>query len=240
VTRKNRKMRREEAANNPQPQAGSAPTSGTRPGAVLAVMAILFVVIVGGGLLVFWLTRGGGGPNPQVVIETSEGTIKVELFQRDSPITVKNFLQYVDTKHYDGTIFHRVKPGFMIQGGGFTPDMLPKGDPGRKGIRNEASNGLKNERGTLAMARTDKPDSATDQFFINLTYNKGLDRANDEAGVGYAVFGKVTEGMDVVDKIARVNTETRVDPRQPLMKHNDVPVTAVIIKSIRRLEKKQG
>ncbi len=235
MTRKNRKMRREEAAKNPQPQAGSASTSGTRPGAVLAVMGILFVVIVGGGLLVFWLTRGGGGPNPQVVIETSEGTIKVELFQRDAPITVKNFLQYVDTQHYDGTIFHRVKPGFMIQGGGFTPDMLRKGPPGRKGIRNEASNGLKNERGTLAMARTDDPDSATDEFFINLTYNDFLDRANAKDGVGYAVFGKVLDGMDVVDKIARVETHTWVDSKDPRSKHQDVPVKDVFIKSIRRV-----
>jgi cyclophilin family peptidyl-prolyl cis-trans isomerase len=220
---------------NPQPPGGNAPASGTRPGAVLALMGILVGVIVGGGLLVWWLTQGGprepsGGPRPQVVIETSEGTIKVELFEKDAPITVKNFLDYVDDNHYDGTIFHRVVSTggiAVIQGGGFTPDMRPKGEPGRKGIKNEASNGLSNERGTIAMARTPAPDSATDQFYINVKDNLGLDRAKAPDRVGYAVFGKVIAGMDVVDKIAKVKTGP-----------NDVPAETVLIKSIHRVEKK--
>jgi cyclophilin family peptidyl-prolyl cis-trans isomerase len=224
-------MRQQEAAKTPQTTAAdAAPTSGTRPGVVLALMGVLLVVVVGGGFLVYWLMGGGGGPNPQVVIETSEGTIRVELFESQAPITVKNFLQYVDEKHYDGTIFHRVIPDFMIQGGGFEPGLKEKGSK-FAAIKNEGGNGLKNERGTLAMARTPDPDSATDQFFINLKYNDFLDRAKAQDKMGYAVFGKVIEGMDVVDKIARVRTETRLGQK-------NVPEEDVTIKSIRRVEKK--
>jgi cyclophilin family peptidyl-prolyl cis-trans isomerase len=168
-------------------------------------------------------------PNPVALIETSEGNIKVELYQDKAPTTVKNFLRYVDEKHYDGTIFHRVIRDFMIQGGGFEPGMKPRGDT-HGGIDNESSNGLSNERGTIAMARTDVPNSATDQFFINTVDNaKGLDRAHARDRVGYAVFGKVIEGMDVVDKIRRVET-SRVG------RDSDVPVEDVVIKSIRRVE----
>jgi cyclophilin family peptidyl-prolyl cis-trans isomerase len=163
------------------------------------------------------------GPNPQVVMETSMGNVKIELFQDRAPITVKNFLDYMDDRFYDGTIFHRVIADFMIQGGGMKPDLSEKRT--RPSIRNESSNGLRNERGTLAMARTPDPDSASSQFFINVKYNAGLDRANAPDRVGYAVFGRVLDGMDVVDKIRAVKTGP-----------GDVPVEVVLIKSIRRVE----
>ncbi|MCC6418039.1 MAG: peptidyl-prolyl cis-trans isomerase [Gemmataceae bacterium] len=166
--------------------------------------------------------------NPVVVMETSEGTIKIELFEKKAPITVKNFLQYVDDKFYDGVIFHRVIPNFMIQGGGMLPGLREKQT--RPPIKNEAGNGLKNERGTIAMARTSDPDSASAQFFINLKYNDFLDRANAADNVGYAVFGRVTEGMDVVDKIAKVQTGNRGG-------HQNVPLQDVLIKSVQRLKK---
>jgi cyclophilin family peptidyl-prolyl cis-trans isomerase len=170
----------------------------------------------------------GQEKNPVVVIETSKGTIKVELDEKKAPITVKNFLQYVDDKHYDGLIFHRVMKGFMIQGGGFDPDMSQKAtkDP----IKNESTNGLSNARGTIAMARTNVPDSATSQFYINHVDNQKLDQANAGDGVGYCVFGKVIEGMDVVDKIADVETTTKKG-------HQNVPSEDVVIKSIRRADK---
>ncbi len=162
--------------------------------------------------------------NPVVVMETSKGTIKIELFQDKAPITVKNFLQYVEDKHYDGLIFHRVIPTFMIQGGGFQPGMKERKthDP----IKNESANGLSNERGTIAMARTNIPDSATSQFFINVKDNDNLDKAKARDGVGYCVFGKVIEGLDVVDKIKDVKTGS-VGP------HDDVPTEDVLIKSVR-------
>ena len=167
--------------------------------------------------------------NPVVEIDTSMGKIKVELFADKSPITVKNFLKYVDDKHYDGTIFHRVISNFMIQGGGMVPGLKEKktGEP----IKNESSNGLSNKRGTLAMARTNDPDSATAQFFINVKNNDFLDKANARDGVGYAVFGRVIEGMDVVDKIRQVETGNRGP-------HENVPVQDVVIKSIRRSDSK--
>lgn len=192
---------------------------------IIGIVVVVVIVFVGA----FLSSQGSGGPNPTVVIETSMGNIKVELFQDKAPITVENFLKYVDDKHYDGTIFHRVINGFMIQGGGFLPGMREKGAK-QPPIRNEAGNGLTNARGTLAMARTDNPDSATDQFFINTEDNKkGLDRQGGNAG--YAVFGKVIDGMDVVDNIARVRTGMAGG-------HKDVPVQDVIIKSIRRVEPK--
>ena len=166
--------------------------------------------------------------NPVVTIDTSMGTIKVELLESSSPITVKNFLSYVDKKFYDGTIFHRVMPGFMIQGGGFLPDMSEKktGSP----IKNEAENGLSNTRGTIAMARRPTPDSATAQFFINLKDNAFLDHgANPRDPAGYCVFGKVTEGMNVVDQIKDVPTGNRGGQQ-------NVPKDDVIIKAIRRAE----
>ena len=141
----------------------------------------------------------------KVVIETSKGTMEAELWEDKAPKTVANFLRYVDEKFYDGTVFHRVIPGFMIQGGGFTRAMEQKKT--RDPVRNEAMNGLKNLRGTIAMARTMVVDSATSQFFINLVDNDFLDfRAPTPQGFGYAVFGKVTEGMEVVDAIAKVKT----------------------------------
>ena len=140
-----------------------------------------------------------------VTMETSMGTISLELDDAKAPETVANFVRYATDGHYDGTIFHRVIDGFMIQGGGFTKDMNQKET--REPIRNEAMNGLKNRRGTIAMARTMVVDSATSQFFINLIDNDFLDFQNPSPqGFGYAVFGKVTDGMDVVDKIAKVKT----------------------------------
>ena len=137
-----------------------------------------------------------------VVFETTMGNITLEFFSEEAPITVENFLTYVDDGYFDGTIFHRVIPGFMIQGGGFTADMDEKAT--REQIKNEADNGLKNERGTLSMARTQAVDSATSQFFINVNNNKVLDHG--ERDFGYAVFAKVTDGMDVIDQIAAVPT----------------------------------
>ena len=130
--------------------------------------------------------------------ETTQGNFTVELFEKEAPITTKNFLEYVDANHYDGTIFHRVIPGFMIQGGGMEPGMKEKKT--RPAIKNEASNGLSNKRGTLAMARTVQADSATAQFYINVVDNKALDDGK------YCVFGKVIEGLDVVDKVKAVKT----------------------------------
>ena len=169
------------------------------------------------------------GSNPVVVMDTSMGKIKIELFQDKAPVTVKNFLQYVEDKFYDGTVFHRVIPDFMIQGGGLAPGLKEK--PTRDPIKNESSNGLSNERGTLAMARTNNPHSATAQFFINVKDNTFLDRAKSRDGAGYAVFGKVIEGMDVVDKIRQVETGTRGG-------HESVPVQDVVIRSVRRADKK--
>lgn len=179
---------------------------------------------------------GARAANPVVVIETSMGNIKVELFEDKAPITVKNFLAYVDDKHYDGTVFHRVigkenaGKDFMIQGGGYGPGLKEK--PTKAPIKNEASNGLQNKRGTLAMARTGVVDSATAQFFINVADNGFLDhKGPNPREFGYAVFGQVIEGMDVVDKIKAVKTRSVGD-------HQDVPAEDVVIKSIRRADKK--
>lgn len=148
-----------------------------------------------------------------VVLTTSLGDITIELNAEKAPISVKNFLDYVDAHFYDGTIFHRVIKGFMIQGGGFTPDMQQKST--RPPIRNEADNGLKNVRGSLAMARTSIKDSATAQFFINLVDNSFLDHGSRD--FGYAVFGQVVQGMEVVDKIAAVQTGSGDVPREPVL-----------------------
>ena len=163
--------------------------------------------------------------HPSVVMKTSLGEITVELYPDKAPITVKNFLDYVEGKQYDGTIFHRVIPQFMIQGGGFGPDMQQK--PTKAPIKNEAGNGLKNTTGTIAMARTGVVDSATAQFFINVRDNTALDHRDDTpAGFGYAVFGRVTGGMDIVKKIENVATTSKPP-------HQNVPVTPVVIESVR-------
>jgi len=164
-------------------------------------------------------------PNPQVTLETSMGTLKIELYQDKAPVTVKNFLDYVAAGHFNGTIFHRVIPNFMVQGGGFEPGMRQK--PTRDPIINESGNGLKNERGTLAMARTSDPDSASAQFFVNLVNNDFLNKSAARDGVGYCVFGKVVSGMDVVDKIAAVATATRSG-------HQNVPTTDVVVRSAKQ------
>ena len=166
--------------------------------------------------------------NPIVTMETSEGTIKIELWPAKAPVTVKNFLQYADEGFYDGTIFHRVIDNFMIQGGGFTADMTQK--PTNQPIKNEATAELKNDRGTIAMARTRDLHSATSQFFINLKDNDFLNHHDETAtGFGYAVFGKVIEGMDVVARIGKVKTSTSGPYR-------DVPAQPVVIKHVKRVE----
>jgi peptidyl-prolyl cis-trans isomerase A (cyclophilin A) len=160
---------------------------------------------------------------PRVALETSEGRIVLELAPKEAPKTVDNFLAYVKAGHYDGSVFHRVIPTFMIQGGGFGPDMAER--PTRPPIPIESKNGLKNARGTVAMARRGDPNSATGQFFINVVDNASLDYPSFD-GHGYAVFGKVVEGMDVVDKIKAVPTGNRGP-------HQNVPLAPVTIKSAR-------
>lgn len=162
---------------------------------------------------------------PSVIIHTSQGDIKLELYEDQAPVTVENFLDYARKGHYDGTIFHRVIPGFMIQGGGFDAELEQK--PTDAPIKNEADNGMANARGTIAMARTNDPDSATAQFFINVVDNPSLDHRGKQSGRtwGYAVFGRVTEGMDVVDEIRFVPTEARGP-------HQDLPVEPVVIESV--------
>jgi peptidyl-prolyl cis-trans isomerase A (cyclophilin A) len=164
----------------------------------------------------------GPATPPHVTLQTSKGDIVVELYSDKAPKTVKNFLAYVHSGHYNGTIFHRVIPGFMIQGGGFTADMNQKDT--KPPVENEAGNGLSNSRGTLAMARTSDPHSATAQFFINLKDNTFLDRAQSQDGWGYTVFGKVVKGMEIVDSIAGVPTGVKSGMR-------DVPTQAVTITS---------
>ena len=219
------------------PQAGS-PSIAQDPGGnqlrnVILVLAGI-AVLVGLGI---WLipADGGksssGGPNPVVVMETSMGPVKIELFQDKTPITTENFLKYVDSKHFDGTIFHRVIRDFMVQGGGFTPGMNRE-KPGFSPIKLEIVKGVANERGTIAMVRTGDPNSATSQFFINVEDNS---RKLGPGGVdkfGYAAFGKVIDGMDVVDQIRAVKTGV-------FKGQEDVPVKDVVIKSIRRLTPKE-
>ena len=179
-----------------------------------------------------WLTAGAiwacalaapafAADAPRVKFATSAGDFVVEVYPDKAPKTVANFLQYVQDKHYDGTIFHRVIDGFMVQGGGFTPDLQQK--PTRPPIPLEANNGLKNDRGTIAMARTGNPNSATAQFFINVKDNSNLNAPQPD-GYGYAVFGKVVSGMDVIDKI-RTSATASKGPFQ------DVPVTTISIRS---------
>jgi len=164
--------------------------------------------------------------NPIVVIQTNKGAITVELWADKAPISVENFLRYTDNSFFDGMVFHRVIPGFMIQGGGFSPDMVQKST--YDAIKNEASASVPNERGTLAMARTNVVDSATAQFFVNLVDNDFLNHTDEtQRGFGYAVFGEVIEGMDVVDTIAKVETATTKG-------FQNVPTEPVVITSAKR------
>lgn len=175
------------------------------------------------------MTLGSAGPsgaqdNPVVVMETSLGSLTIELYRDQAPITVDNFLRYVEDGFFEGTVFHRVIPSFMIQGGGLTPTLVEKA--AREPIRNEATNGLTNDRGTIAMARTSVVDSATAQFFINLVDNPTLNhRGTDPRSFGYAVFGRLSGGLDVLDSIGAVRTQ-RQGP------HQDVPVEPVVINSV--------
>lgn len=164
--------------------------------------------------------------NTFVDMQTNMGNIEIELFDQKAPITTQNFKNYIKSNFYTGTVFHRVIPGFMIQGGGMTTRMSEK--PTKAPIKNEAANGLHNLRGTLAMARTSDPDSATSQFFINTVDNKSLDKGTFDAG--YAVFGKVVKGMDVVDRIAKVQTTD-------YGMHQNVPVKPVVIQNVQIVSK---
>ncbi len=190
-------------------------------------ITLLSVVVLGLGACLSLSTVAGQGSaqKPVVVLDTSLGAITLELDPDKAPITVENFLKYVDEGFYDNLIFHRVMPGFMVQGGGMT-DQIPlveKSQGKHQPIKNESSNGLSNDRGTIAMARTANPDSATCQFFINHADNPNL----NTYGGGYTVFGKVIDGLDVVDKIAKVPTTTRGP-------HENVPLKPVYIKSAKR------
>ena len=179
-------------------------------------------------LLFVWLLAVPAFASPYVVIETNYGAITLELDEEKAPLSVANFLAYADAGHYNGAIFHRVIKDFMIQGGNFSPEMDPK--PTRPPIKNEATNGLRNLRGTIAMARTGVVDSATSQFFINLKDNDFLDHKNTTTrGFGYAVFGKVVKGMEVVDKIGTSPTHT-------FKRFRDVPVETVVIQKVGRVD----
>jgi cyclophilin family peptidyl-prolyl cis-trans isomerase len=188
--------------------------------ALFIVLSIIIIIII--------TKKSTPTPNPQILLETSLGAIQLELFADKAPITVKNFLRYVDANFYANILFHRVIPDFMIQGGGFVKGMSQKqtGPP----IKNEAGNGLSNLRGAIAMARTPDLNSATSQFFINVHDNPFLDhRDNTIDGFGYCVFGQVINGMDVVDKVARVSTGS-VGPFE------DVPLQDVMIISVTRVK----
>ena len=179
------------------------------------------------GLFLAFSGADAAATNPKVLMKTSKGDLTIELYQNKAPITVANFLSYVDAKFYDGTIFHRVIKGFMIQGGGLTAELAERQT--KPPIKNEAANGLKNERGTLAMARTPEVNSATSQFFINHKYNDFLDHKDDTPqGFGYCVFGKVTAGLDVVDAIANSPTGTAHGMK-------DVPRETITIISVQRI-----
>ena len=189
--------------------------------ALISMLVIICLVFVAG-------SASAEDANPKVVLNTSKGQIVLELYADKAPETVQNFLAYVDAKYYDGTIFHRVIPNFMIQGGGFTADMKRKTT--RPPIQNEADKGIKNDRGTIAMARTGDPHSATAQFFINSKDNGFLNhKSKSMQGWGYAAFGRVVEGMKTVDAISAVTT-TRRGP------YSDVPAEAIVIKSVARVK----
>ncbi len=191
---------------------------------LLATFLVCFLLTLG-------IPQGAQAANPRVVMKTSMGDMTIELYPDKAPITVQNFLSYVDEKFYDGTIFHRVIKGFMIQGGGLTADFKEK--PAKPPIQNEATNGLENKRGTIAMARMPEIHSATCQFFINHVDNAFLNhRNNTPEGFGYAVFGRVVSGIEVVDKIASVRTGT-------IKGYADAPLETVTIISVRRVEGKE-
>lgn len=180
-------------------------------------------------VLALAVSSAAAAANPQVEMTTSMGSIVIELYPENAPQTVENFVQYVKAGHYNGTIFHRVIPGFMIQGGGFNAEMQEK-PASRPALKNEAGNGLRNAPGMLAMARTDDPHSAKAQFFINVAENPSLDfRAPTREGHGYAVFGKVVKGMEVVQRIVKVPTGKRPP-------HGDVPLKPVVIERARLLD----
>ncbi len=189
-------------------------------------MLTIKILLLGGLFMAFSMglptVSEAAADNPRVVMETSMGTMVIELYPDKAPITVKNFLAYVDAGFYDGTIFHRVIPGFVLQGGGFDDEMEKKEN--NAPIKNEADNGLRNLRATLSMARTQQINSATSQFFINLKNNSALDHGSRD--FGYAVFAKVVKGLSVIDKIAGVKTTTKGHYR-------DVPVEPVLITSAR-------
>ncbi len=190
----------------------------------------LRMILIGSLMCMYALATNVSAAEPLIIMETSKGTITVELLDEKAPITCENFRRYVKDGFFDGLIFHRVIPGFMIQGGGFEPGMKKKKT--RKPIINEADNGLKNRRGTLSMARTGEINSATAQFFLNVNDNRSLDhRGMTRDGYGYAVFGRVLEGMDVADAIVSV-------PRGQRGMYGDVPIEDVVI--LKMYEKKEG
>ncbi|MHC4267161.1 MAG: peptidylprolyl isomerase [Planctomycetota bacterium] len=189
------------------------------------VVIAFFVLVI---FSIICLQLNSAYANPKVLMETSEGNITIELYEKEAPVTVKNFLSYVSEGFYNNLIFHRVIPNFMIQGGGFDSKMNQK--PVKDPIKNEARRGLNNKRGTLAMARTNVINSATAQFFINLINNDFLDhKDNSASGFGYAVFGEVTEGMDVVDKIGKTRTHA-------FGMFRDVPINHITIKNVSVIE----
>jgi len=196
-----------------------------RLGRLTTSISLLSVAVLGLGacLSLSAIAGQGSAQKPVVVLDTSLGAITLELYPDKAPITVENFLKYVDEGFYDNLIFHRVIPGFMVQGGGMTEQMAEKSVGKHQPIKNESGNGLSNDRGTIAMARTADPNSATCQFFINHADNPRL----DTAGGGYTVFGKVIDGLDVVDSIAKVPTTTRGP-------HENVPLKPVYLKSAKR------
>lgn len=184
--------------------------------AMLVIRGLLSSIALAVGILSGSLAAHA--ENPRVLLETSMGEIEVELFEKEAPVTVGNFLNYVKKGHYDGTIFHRIIPDFVVQGGGLEENMKERKTDAP--IKNESSNGLKNEKMTLSMARTPVPDSATSQFYINLKYNRPLDKQFSQDGVGYCVFGKVVKGEEVVEKMAKVKTIT-------LGRNEDVPAQPI-------------
>lgn len=197
---------------------------------IVILAALAFAVSLAGGVAAqekaAESTQEKAG-NPMVLMKTNMGSIKIELFEKEAPLTVKNFLNYVDKKFYEGTTFHRIVPGFVIQGGGFDKDMMKKAT--LEPIKNEATNGLKNLKGTLSMARTSDINSATSQFFVNLKDNAALDHTDvTSRGYGYAVFGKVVEGMEIVEKIAKAKTTIKAGMK-------DVPEKPIIIESVTRV-----
>jgi peptidyl-prolyl cis-trans isomerase A (cyclophilin A) len=191
--------------------------------AITGIFLFILVLLTGAPVQLAAAKNEQAPTNPVIILSTNLGNITIELEQQKAPITVKNFMDYVESGFYTNTVFHRVIPGFMIQGGGFTQNMQQK--PAKPAIVNEAKNGLSNKRGTIAMARTSVVDSATSQFFINLSDNVLLDHGVRD--YGYAVFGKVIAGMETVDAIAKVKTATTSG-------HQNVPVEAVIIKDIKK------